>query len=163
MITIQPAISQSDFEQISKLARIIWQEHYPFILSLAQIEYMLSAFNSVPAVEAQTKKGVLFFCIIEDDVPIGYTAIKQHSDYLFLEKLYLLKAYRGRKIAKYVIRFVETYAIDLGLFKIRLHVNKLNINSILAYKKMGFKKTRSMVTDIGNGFVMDDFEMEKIL
>lgn len=44
--------------------------------------------------------------------------------------------------------------------KIQLTVNKHNINSINAYKKWGFKTIDSVVTDIGSGFVMDDYIME---
>ena len=38
-------------------------------------------------------------------------------------------------------------------------VNKYNKNTILAYQKLGFIQKRELVIDIGNGFVMDDFEM----
>ena len=43
---------------------------------------------------------------------------------------------------------------------IRLTVNKYNINTIKAYEKWGFKTVDAVVTDIGSGFVMDDFIME---
>ena len=43
---------------------------------------------------------------------------------------------------------------------IRLTVNKYNKNSIAAYRKWGFKIIDSVVTDIGSGFVMDDFIMQ---
>ena len=49
------------------------------------------------------------------------------------------------------------------LSKIRLHVNKYNTNSILVYEKMGFVNTDSIITEIGEGFVMDDYEMVKNL
>ena len=44
--------------------------------------------------------------------------------------------------------------------KIRLTVNKYNQYTIDAYNKWGFKTVDSVVTDIGNGFVMDDYIME---
>jgi RimJ/RimL family protein N-acetyltransferase len=40
-------------------------------------------------------------------------------------------------------------------------VNKNNVNSIKVYEKLGFKKTGPVIQDIGNGFVMDDYKMEK--
>ena len=40
-----------------------------------------------------------------------------------------------------------------------LSVNKRNAKAIAAYQKNGFGITESVVTDIGNGFVMDDFIM----
>ena len=36
-----------------------------------------------------------------------------------------------------------------------------NSGSLRAYEKMGFHKVRSLVIDIGGGFVMDDYELEK--
>ena len=162
MIKIQPATTKDDFECISKLANTIWHEHYPTILSLEQINYMLEKFNSAKAIEKQTEEGSLFFYITYGDVSVGYSAIKKQTDCLFLEKLYILKAYRGKKIAKTTMQFMEALAQSYKFSSIRLNVNKFNTNSILAYKKMGFIETKSKVTDIGNGFVMDDYEMEKV-
>lgn len=162
MIKIKPATTTADFECISKLAHVIWHEHYPSIISLEQIDYMLEKFNSVAAIYKHTKEGSLFFYMNYNDVPVGYTAIRKESDFIFLEKLYILEDYRGKKIATAAMQFMEAFANYLGIFKIKLNVNKYNVNSILAYKKMGFVETKSMVTDIGNGFVMDDYEMEKV-
>lgn len=163
MIKIHPATTTTDFECVSQLAHVIWHEHYPSILSLKQIDYMLEKFNSVSVIDKQTKEGSRFFYITYHDVAIGYTAIKEQTEYLFIEKIYVLEAYRGKKIAKTIIQFIETIATDLELSKIKLHVNKGNVNAILAYEKMGFVETKSLITDIGNGFFMDDFEMEKRL
>jgi hypothetical protein len=33
----------------------------------------------------------------------------------------------------------------------------------MAYQKIGFIKTEELVIDIGNGYVMDDFRMEKLI
>ena len=46
---------------------------------------------------------------------------------------------------------------------IQLTVNKNNTNTIKAYEKWGFKTIDSAVTDIGSGFVMDDYIMEYYL
>jgi len=82
---------------------------------------------------------------------------------LYVSKLYVLKAYRGKKIAKSAMLYVDSMAQELGLSKIRLHVNKYNTNSILVYEKMGFVNTNSIITEIGEGFIMDDYEMVKNL
>ena len=42
-------------------------------------------------------------------------------------------------------------------------VNKYNDRSINAYSTMGFKNTGGEITDIGGGFAMDDYRMEKEL
>ena len=40
-----------------------------------------------------------------------------------------------------------------------LAVNKHNANAIAAYRRWGFEVERALVTDIGAGFVMDDYLM----
>lgn len=161
MIEIHSATTKTDFDRISELAHVIWHEHYPSIISAEQIDYMLENFNSTKAIIEQVADAVLFYCIIFDGEPAGYVAIKIETDFLFINKLYLLKAYRGKKIAKHTLKFIESVARSTHLENIKLHVNKYNTNSIDAYERMGFLKSKSMITDVGNGFVMDDFEMTK--
>jgi diamine N-acetyltransferase len=43
-----------------------------------------------------------------------------------------------------------------------LNVNKFNI-AFDFYKKNGFGVTNEIVIEIGNGYVMDDFEIERII
>jgi len=44
-----------------------------------------------------------------------------------------------------------------------LAVNKRNTAAINSYRKYGFAVREAIVDDIGHGFVMDDFIMEKML
>lgn len=163
MIHIIPATTHLDFECISKLAHSIWHEHYISIISLEQIDYMLAKYNSVEAFKNQNNQGFLFFTILYEAVPVGYLGLKKEQDFLFVSKLYVLHGYRGKRIGKTAIHHAIEMATSFKLNTIKLHVNKQNTNSILAYEKMGFIKVKSMITDIGNGFVMDDFEMEKTI
>jgi RimJ/RimL family protein N-acetyltransferase len=57
------------------------------------------------------------------------------------------------------LKFIRKRATELGVKTIALTVNKNNTDSIKAYEKMGFKNVGSVITDIGSGFVMDDFMM----
>ena len=163
MINIILATTQSQFQLIEKLAKIIWHEHYPSILSIEQIDYMLKSFNSVEAFKNHSKSGSLFFYMTYNHEVVGYMAITPESNFLFINKLYILKDFRGKGLAKKTMQFIEAKAKILSLSSIVLFVNKYNTNSILAYEKMGFVKIKSMITNIGNGFVMDDFEMEKTI
>ena len=157
------AISAEDFKKISELADIIWREHYITIISEAQIDYMLDAFNSPEAIQSQINQGALFYIINYQDIPVGYVAVKKETDFLFLSKLYVLSGYRRKKIGKAAMQYVFKLANDFQLNLVKLNVNKYNTNSILAYEKLGFVIRKSMITDIGNGFVMDDYAMEKTI
>ena len=48
-----------------------------------------------------------------------------------------------------------------GAHRLILSVNKRNAKAIAAYKRNGFVIAESVVTDIGGGFVMDDYIMAK--
>jgi len=82
---------------------------------------------------------------------------------LFLSKIYIAKSSRGLGFGKIAMNFIEKQAQQLNCKKIYLTVNKYNTNSIKAYQKIGFDKIEELIKDIGNGYVMDDYKMEKIL
>lgn len=163
MIKIIPASSLSDIKCISELATVIWNEHYISIISQEQIDYMLDKFNSPTAIKDQMNLGFLFFYITYQEMPVGYVAVKKETDSLFLSKLYVLSTYRGKKIGKAAMQHVNELAASLNLKKISLNVNKYNTSSILAYEKLGFVKTNPLITEIGNGYIMDDYQMEKVV
>ncbi len=58
---------------------------------------------------------------------------------------------------------VKAYARRNGLKKIYLTVNKGNTPSYKIYLHLGFKVIDSVVNDIGQGYVMDDYIMEYTL
>jgi ribosomal protein S18 acetylase RimI-like enzyme len=161
MITIKEANKTDEFETIEKLADTIWREHYIPIVGKPQIDYMLEKFQSVRAMKRQVANGFEYYTVSYEELPVGYLSIKTEIEYLFLSKIYVLKAYRGKGIGKIMMDFIEDKAKTYNLNKIRLTVNKYNTNSIKAYEKMGFKNVGELVQDIGHGFVMDDFEMVK--
>ena len=57
----------------------------------------------------------------------------------------------------------EVCRLGDGLQSVYLTVNKQNHGPIAVYKKLGFQIVDSVETDIGNGFIMDDYIMEKPL
>lgn len=157
-------ISRQQINSVEALAREIWTEHYTPIIGRDQVKYMLGAFQSNKAISAQIKtEGYRYFLIEEEGRYIGYMAVLSIGEELFLSKIYIEASRRGKGIGKKAIRFLENLASGLHLRKISLTVNKNNIKSIKAYEKMGFKNLGPVVQDIGNGFIMDDFKMEKIV
>lgn len=151
--------NEEGFLQIETLAREIWEEHYTPIIGAKQVAYMLEKFQSARAMEEQVEEGYEYFMILKEGSLVGYLAFKEEADGLFLSKVYVHSSARGKGFGKAAIEFVKTEAQNRGLSKIRLTVNKYNHNSITAYLKMGFEKTRELVMDIGEDYVMDDYEM----
>lgn len=163
MIEFKKAISDEEIKEISSLADEIWNEHYIKILSQEQIDYMLEKFQSESALKEQIKKGYEYYLISDENTTCGFFGFCLEKDFLFLSKIYLKCEKRGKGLGRKSIEFVEKYAKDHELSKIQLTVNKYNMTSIFIYNNLGFTKTNDVITDIGNGFVMDDFVMEKTL
>lgn len=158
-----PVSTKEHIEIVESLAREIWTEHYTPIIGSKQVEYMLETFQSAEAVTEQIKQGTLYFLIRTGNNFIGYLAVEPRGEELFLSKIYVASGLRGRGYGKKALQFAETLAKERNLKKIVLTVNKNNVKSIKAYEKMGFKNVESLVQDIGSGFVMDDYKMEKIV
>jgi ribosomal protein S18 acetylase RimI-like enzyme len=163
MIEFIIAKNNTDLLMIEKLANKIWHEHFVPIIGVAQVEYMLNKYQKVKNMQDQLKNGFLYYRIYYQTQAVGYMSFKKEKEGVFLSKIYVLSNFRGKKIGKSAISFVENRTREFGLSRISLTVNKDNRKTIEAYKKLGFKKTGSIVKDIGNGFIMDDYKMEKVL
>ncbi len=144
---------------MSALASAIVKEHFDPIIGSRQNDYMIEKFQSVKSIKQQLSEGYVYYFICLDDTAIGFLAYRPDEDCLYLSKFYLDKEYRGKGFSKEMLSFVKSAAIENGLKRIRLNVNKNN-NAIYAYEKLGFKRTGTQKKDIGNGFFMDDYIYE---
>ncbi len=144
-------------EKLAQLASEIWHEYWPCLLSDEQIEYMVEKFQSARAIKEQIKNdNYTYYFIVSEGEIAGYAGISDKKDYLFLSKLYIKKDFRHKGLGKLVIEKLK----QMNFPKIQLTVNKYNKNTIDAYLKYGFKIVDSVVSNIGCGFVMDDYIME---
>jgi ribosomal protein S18 acetylase RimI-like enzyme len=161
MTTFLIAKTNLYFQQIARLGEIIWTEHYTPIIGPDQVTYMLDKFQSVSAIKKQIHEGTEYYIIKHQKTMVGYLSFYKKEDALFLSKLYVLGTERGKGIGKAAMLFLENKRVEIACKSIGLTVNKYNTNSIKAYEKMGFEKIDSVVMDIGNGYVMDDYIMKK--
>ena len=153
--------TQDQIEMVESLAREIWTEHYVPIIGKEQVDYMLGRFQSTRAISEQIKTGFLYFLIKEGNEFIGYIGVQPKADELFLSKFYVKSSKRGKGYGNKAIQFVEKLAKQRKLARLALTVNKNNVDSIKAYERFGFRKVGAIAQDIGSGFVMDDYKMEK--
>ncbi|GAA3555320.1 GNAT family N-acetyltransferase [Snuella lapsa] len=161
MVTIVIANTFKEYQKIADLADLVWREHYTAIIGRDQVDYMLKSFQSATAIAQQVRDGYAYYFLNYNNKAVGYLAVKEEIDALFLSKVYVLSSYRGKKIGKAALQFVEEKAKHRQLKTIRLTVNKCNLEAIKAYKKLGFINKGPLVKDIGQGFIMDDYLMEK--
>lgn len=162
-ITIKAASSTEDIQTIATLAREIWTQHYTPIIGAEQVAYMLDHFQSRSAIETDIAKGCVYSLAYSGSEPFGYSAVRLDEDGLFLSKLYVREAARGLGIARAMLNAAEAAARKAGAVRIWLTCNKYNTGSLAAYERLGFVRISDIVTDIGNGYVMDDYVMEKRL
>jgi RimJ/RimL family protein N-acetyltransferase len=164
VIDFSEVTTDTQIAQLAKLARTIWYTYFPDIIGQEQTEYMVSLFQSESAIADQIRHDdFTYFFVNVDGYPVGYAGIRATKTELCLSKLYLSKDFRGQGIARVALSFLEKCCSEKNLPLIRLTVNRYNENAIRAYEKMGFEIVRSSLTDIGGGYFMDDYIMEKRL
>lgn len=151
--------------RVAVLAREIWQEHYTPIIGEKQALYMIEKFQTAPAIAEQIRPGASYYVVQREGHDVGYFCVvpKPESHEFFLSKFYIRREERGKHYGRESLGFIEKLARSNNFNRITLTVNKHNASSIEAYQKMGFRITESVVQDIGGGFVMDDYRLEKVL
>jgi ribosomal protein S18 acetylase RimI-like enzyme len=158
----EPVSDDEDVMLLAKLAREIWTEHYEPIIGLDQVGYMLENLQSPLAIREQLdQQGFRYYFIRDDEDAVGYIGVQPEGDTLFLSKLYVSSEVRGRGFGRAATNYVFRLAKELGCRKVRLTVNKYNDIANAAYERLGFKRCGEVVTDIGGGYVMDDYIFEK--
>ncbi len=163
MLSLRPA-SSSDIPELASLASEIWHEYFPCILSEGQIDYMVDMFQSEHAMREQVSgKGYRYFFLVDDRSIVGYTGLVPEGDRLFISKLYLRKECRGKGLGSQALKLIFELCQREGFGSAYLTVNRNNSVAIRAYERNGFVTVRTQVADIGNGYVMDDFVMEKVI
>ena len=145
------------------LARSIWREHYTPIIGAAQVEYMLEHFQSETAISEQISEGSEYFLLRSGGNDAGYFALVPEARSVMLSKLYVESAFRKRGIAAAALHFIEAYCRERAAPLLWLTVNRHNDLALAWYEKMGFANTGPVVKAIGDGFVMDDYRMEKTI
>jgi GNAT superfamily N-acetyltransferase len=163
-VEFAPVRLPADVDAVASLAREIWDEFYVPLIGRAQVDYMVAKFQSAAAVGAQIASGYEYYLVLHGGEPVGYLSVleKQDERALFVSKFYLLHRTRGTGTGRTCMEFIERLARQRGLGLLWLTVNKGN-PSVNVYKRLGFQIAAELVMDIGSGFVMDDYRMEKQL
>ena len=164
-IQIAP-VSRADVDAIAALARIVWQDAYPGIITQAQIDYMLEQrYNSLRLLEELGMPNLWWDKATVDGglAAFASTLTTEKPGELKLDKLYVDPQRQRLGLGGRLIAQVSERALAQGCTTLILAVNKRNEHAISAYRKHGFVVRDAVRVDIGNDFVMDDFIMEKSL
>ncbi len=157
--------SSAQIARVAALAREIWTDHYVSIIGQDQVDYMLDKIQSPAAISEQIHAGTDYVLIECGQEIVGYlaTIANPQKRSVHLSKLYVRRACQGKGIGKAMLDHIEQRARQAGCDTLWLTVNKDNAASIAWYQRQGFRRTAAICQEIGEGFVMDDYRMEKML
>jgi diamine N-acetyltransferase len=150
---------------VQQLAHRIWPDTFEKILSAEQIDYMLDMMYSIASLEKQLQSNRAFLLVKDDNHFVGFASYElncDHSNKTKIHKLYVLPETQGKGVGRQLIDFISDIALANQNPTLILTVNKYNKAKDF-YLKNGFEITDEAVFDIGNGYVMDDYIMEKKL
>jgi ribosomal protein S18 acetylase RimI-like enzyme len=156
----------ADLPTVIALAHDIWHRHYPGIITREQIDYMLARGYSPEALAPFVTDPTRGLALAERAAqPLGFAAWYPPGEpgAMKLDKLYVLPQTQGQGIGRALIEHVAAAARRAGCRTLTLNVNRYNAGAIRAYERCGFRIARSGDFDIGNGFVMEDYIMERPL
>jgi ribosomal protein S18 acetylase RimI-like enzyme len=150
---------------VQALAADVWRSHYPGILSAAQIEYMLERGYSRDALlRFVTEPGAGLALAGPAQDPCGFAAwYRVDASSLKLDKIYVLPARQRTGAGRALVAYVTVEAKNAGCSVLTLNVNRGNVQAIRAYERYGFVVRGRGDFPIGDGFVMEDFIMERAL
>ena len=124
---------------------------------------MLDLKYSLDALRAdRDERGIQHDLAWAESEPVGYCAYGPQAETgdpkLF--SLYVRSDHRGRGCGAALLDRAVRWARAREATFIVLTVNKRNTSAIEAYEHCGFQRRSAVVTEIGSGFVMDDYVME---
>jgi len=152
-----------DIPLIRGLSLKVWPDTYRSILPGSQIDYMMDLMYSEKALLEQMQKDIEFLLVYDDEEPVGFAAYSPVSSKVFkLHKIYVLRSQQGKGTGRFIIdKIIETIK-HKGADALHLNVNRHN-NAKGFYEKLGFTVIAEEDIDIGNGYFMNDYVMEKKL
>lgn len=152
------AQTQEDFEVINKIATEVMHETYDSITAPGQVDYMLNLNLIPPVIKSNAENGYTYKLIYLNGEAVGFYAFCPAGIYnrnlnggTYLSKLYLRKFARGKRIASKIFASLSR--------PVYLTVKRDNISAINVYKHCGFRILQNISTDIGGGYILEDFLM----
>lgn len=161
MVTIRLA-NADDLTTVEQLAREIWPGTYGDILSSAQLEYMLDLiYNNATLRNQMLNQQHTFLMVEQDGEPVAFAAYSTIEPGVSkLHKIYVHQKTQGQGIGKQLIDHIVNQLRPQGIHTLRLNVNRQN-KARFFYEKLGFEVVKEEDIDIGKGYFMVDYVMEK--
>lgn len=153
-----------DINSIGFLAHQIWPATYGHILAKEQLDYMLQMMYSPASLKKQMQQEHVFLIAELDEEPVGFASFSPTPDAgtFKLHKIYVRTDIQGKGLGKALIYAVAEEIREKNAHCLRLNVNRHNMAKDF-YERLGFVVVKEEDIDIGNGYFMNDYVMEKTL
>lgn len=155
-------LAPGDLALVQEIAHKTWPAAYSDILDPKQLAYMLEKMYALPVLQAQQEKGHLFYLFLEDEKALGFMGIEPNAEpqSLKIHKLYVLPEAQGKKVGAQLLSFAEMIARSNQQRRIFLNVNRNNKAKDF-YEAHGMTIYKEENIDIGEGYLMEDYVMQK--
>lgn len=140
--------NEKDIELIARMSSETFYESFASQNKKEDMEkYLLGKFNTAEIAKELKDEFTVFFIAYFDDVPVGYTKLRQNrvpaglkcTKPLEIERIYVYKRYHNKKIGAALMQADIEYAIQNNYDALWLGVWEHNLSSITFYKKWGFE------------------------
>ena len=154
----------NDIQLIRHMAEQVFPATYKNIITAEQCDYMMDMMYSEVSLHRQmTEEHHIYQLLFVDGDAAGYVSVQLiDADLYELQKIYVLPRYQGlhlgRELFDAAVALVKKQ--HPGSCRIFLHVNRYN-KAKAFYEHLGLRVTRQGDYDIGHGYFMNDYIMEK--
>ena len=157
--------TEKDIPLIQDLAKRSWENAYADILSKEQMKYMLDTMYSEAEISQHLKNPDYHYYLVFDENLHSYDGFLGYENHYEnqttkLHRIYLVPESKGKGLGKKTLEFLNQKVKESGDNRIILNVNKYN-SAQRFYESQGYNVYNAGVFDIGNGYVMDDYLMER--
>lgn len=152
---------EKDIPLIRDMSMKVWPQTYSTILAPEQIDYMLKMMYSEQSLVKQMREKQEFIIVSDGNEPVGFASFSLTEPGIYkLHKIYILPVLQGKGAGKFVIGEILKAIARKGGKALQLNVNRNNKAKDF-YTRLGFEVIREEDIDIGSGYFMNDYVMEK--
>jgi ribosomal protein S18 acetylase RimI-like enzyme len=154
-----------DIDTIRDLMYQVWPQTYAPIIPQEQIDYMIEWMYSRTSLEQQIKEGHHYWIAEVNNTPRGYGSFSRTDSWhtYKIHKLYIIEDNQriglGTALLEKLLQIIRS---NHGKF-VQLQVNRENSKAFHFYQKHGFQLWKTVDFDIGNGYLMNDYILQKDL
>ena len=152
-----------DLPLIRHLAEQTFHVTYLPLQPKEKVDYLFDLMYSASSLASQMENGQQFILAKDDTGYLGYASYEvncKKTGTTKIHKIYILPMAQGKGVGKKLMAWVEEIALQNKNQTLSLNVYRQN-PAIDFYEKIGFRKVEVVDINIGQGFTMNDFVMEK--